>query len=85
MRRWVSAASYEAMIKVLVAARHDADFTQAALAQKLGKPPSFIAKIELGERRIDIVEVVALARAMGQDPVKLIEKMVSKLPDRLEI
>ena len=60
-----------ASIEVLVAVRHDAGIRQQALAKKLGRPQSFIAKYEGGERRIDVVEFIAIARALGADPLKL--------------
>lgn len=51
--------------------RHESGLSQRALAEKLGELPSWIAKIELGERRIDVVEFTRIARALGTDPVKL--------------
>jgi transcriptional regulator with XRE-family HTH domain len=43
---------------------------QQKLAEKLGKLQSFVAKYEGGERRIDLVEFIAIARALDADPVK---------------
>jgi transcriptional regulator with XRE-family HTH domain len=45
--------------------------TQRDLADRLHKPESFVAKYEGGERRLDVVEFVAIARALGADPLKL--------------
>ncbi|MBF9191078.1 helix-turn-helix transcriptional regulator, partial [Enterobacter hormaechei] len=39
--------------------------TQPQLAEALGKPQSFIAKVESGERRLDVVEFVHLARLLS--------------------
>jgi transcriptional regulator with XRE-family HTH domain len=50
------------------------------LAKKLGRPQSFIAKYEGGERRIDVIEFVAIARALGADPVKLFGDFVAGMP-----
>jgi uncharacterized damage-inducible protein DinB len=51
--------------------RENADVRQKALAEKLGRHQSFIAKYEGGERRIDVIEFIAIARALGANPVKL--------------
>jgi transcriptional regulator with XRE-family HTH domain len=46
-------------------ARVAAGLTQAAAATRLGKPQSFISKCESGERRVDIVELLALGKIYG--------------------
>ena len=53
---------------VIVAARRDRGLTQQHVADALGRPQSYIAKIEGGERRLDILEFVDLCRAMEADP-----------------
>ena len=85
MRRWVSSISYRAAIGRIVAARSAARLTQRELAERLGKPPSFIAKIELGERRLDIVEFIALARALGLDPAEFVGSLNAELGPDLDI
>ena len=65
------------MCAVLVASRRDADLTQAQLAERLGKPASFIAKIEIGERRLDVVEFTAIAKALKVDPRKMYERFLA--------
>jgi transcriptional regulator with XRE-family HTH domain len=65
MRRWVSSPSYDVVVQTLVAARHEAGISQAELAKRLGKPPSYVAKVELKERRVDVVEFVEFLRATG--------------------
>ena len=44
----------------MIAARKAAGLTQHALARRLGRPQSFVAKYEGGERRLDVVEFVLL-------------------------
>ena len=46
----------------LVQARKDAALTQVEVARRLGRPNSFISKCELGERRVDVVELQQLAK-----------------------
>jgi transcriptional regulator with XRE-family HTH domain len=60
--------------------RKKADIRQQVLAEKLGKPQSFIAKYEGGERRIDLIEFVAIVRALEGDPVKLLREFVADGP-----
>jgi transcriptional regulator with XRE-family HTH domain len=51
----------------LVQARKDAGLTQVEVAKRLGRPNSFISKCELGERRVDAVELQQLARIYRKD------------------
>ena len=58
--------AYERFRAKLVQARKDADLTQAEVAGRLGKPQSFVSKIESGERRVDFVELRVLAHIYGK-------------------
>jgi transcriptional regulator with XRE-family HTH domain len=66
-----------AFCALLVAARKAAGLTQQAVALRLKKPQSFVAKYEGGERRLDVVEFIAIARALGADPLKLIAALLA--------
>jgi transcriptional regulator with XRE-family HTH domain len=68
-----------ALRALLVAARESAGFTQQRLAQRLRKPQSFVAKYERGERRLDVIEFIAIARNLGADPVKLLRALVRRI------
>ncbi len=85
MGRWVSSPNYRAAVRVLVEARESAGMTQRDLAAKLGKPPSFVAKIEVGERKIDLVEFIAIGRALGEPGAALFERVLAALPSDLEL
>jgi transcriptional regulator with XRE-family HTH domain len=61
--------------RLLVEARHEAVLTQTDLAKKLGRPQSFVSKFERGERRLDVVEFLEVARALGADPHGLIRAL----------
>jgi transcriptional regulator with XRE-family HTH domain len=77
MQKSLRSAEYARLIAILVAARHRSGVRQQALAKKLGRPQSFIAKYEGGERRIDVIEFIAIARALGADPIKLFREFVA--------
>ena len=53
---------YRTFIERLRRAREMADMTQQQVARALGRPQSFVAKCESGERRIDVVELADFAR-----------------------
>ncbi len=59
--------------------------TQAQLAAAVGKDQSFVSIIEGSQRRVDVLEFVALAKAMRMSPVELFAKVVGSLPDELTI
>ena len=61
---------------MLIAARRSAGLTQDEVAKRLARPQSFVAKYEGGERRLDVVEFIALARALEQDPLVLFRNLV---------
>ncbi|WP_346081778.1 helix-turn-helix transcriptional regulator [Gibbsiella dentisursi] len=69
---------YQRVIKALREARIEKGVTQESLAQVLDRPQSFIAKVENGERRLDIVEFVHLARLLSIDPTSIIGKIPAK-------
>jgi len=77
--------AHATIVAALVNARQSAGLTQVALAARLSKPQSFISKIERGERRIDIVEFCAVARALGAKPSALLGSIEPGLPDDLPI
>lgn len=47
--------------------------TQVQLSEAFGRPQSFIAKVESGERRLDVVEFLHLARLLNLDPKVIID------------
>ena len=58
--------SYQAFLKRLIRARHDAGLLQEEVSAKLGKSRTFLSKCELGERRLDVIELQQIARIYGK-------------------
>ncbi len=71
----VFTAKYEHLRKRLIVARKAAGLTQVELAERLGRPQSFASKYERGERRLDVVEFLEVAKAIGIAPVALIVQL----------
>ncbi|HEX2812600.1 MAG TPA: helix-turn-helix transcriptional regulator [Sphingopyxis sp.] len=59
----------------LADARKAAGLTQVQLAERLGRPQSFVAKYEVGERRIDVVEFCEIADALKLDASALLSSI----------
>lgn len=72
---------YQMVIKTLRDARIQKGITQAMLAKCLGRPQSFIAKIENGERRIDVVEFAHIANLLLVDPSAILDRIIIKKHD----
>ena len=67
---------HEAFCDLLVAARRNAGLTQQDVAKRLKRPQSFVAKYEGGERRLDVLEFIDIARAVETDPVKILRAVL---------
>ena len=61
-----------------MARRKAAGLTQTVLAERLGKPPSYVAKYEGGDRRLDVLEFLDVAAAIGFDPCRILRALISK-------
>jgi transcriptional regulator with XRE-family HTH domain len=59
---------HKALIAFLIERREAAGMTQAQLAERLGEYQSFVARLESGQRRVDVVELIELGRILGFDP-----------------
>jgi transcriptional regulator with XRE-family HTH domain len=59
--------AYKSFLSRLVDARKHAGLTQVEVATRLGKAHSFVSKCELGERRVDFVELQQFAKIYGKD------------------
>lgn len=66
--------NYQIFRSLLIAAREEAALTQVTVAEKLGKPQSFVSKYERGERRLDFTEFVEIAELMEINVVDFFEK-----------
>lgn len=78
MSKSIYSRRHDRLCAILVEKRKKVDLTQQQLADQLGKPQSYIAKVEGGERRLDVIEFVELCEEMGADPAKIVRTIASK-------
>jgi transcriptional regulator with XRE-family HTH domain len=76
MRRTTKTDQHLTFRELLLASRKANGVTQAEVAKRLGRPQSFVAKVENGERRLDVVELVSYARAIGAEPLAIMQAVV---------
>jgi transcriptional regulator with XRE-family HTH domain len=81
MSKSVFTDSYRALLDLLIATRKRAGVTQVELANRLGRPQPFVSYIERGERRIDVIEFIVIARALSVDPHQLFADLIERLPE----
>ena len=65
--------------KVLVRVRERAGLKQSDVAARLGLPASYLSKIENGTRRLDVIELIQIARAMKVDPADIVRELEKAL------
>lgn len=77
MRKTLDSSRHHELVSLLIKHREEAGLTQAALAQKLGEYQSFVARLESGQRRVDVVEFLNLARVLEFDPTEAIRHLMT--------
>ena len=75
MQKSVHTKEYKALRAELRAIREKAGLSQRDLAAKLGVPHSWVAKVEAGERRIDVVELAWVLGACGEDAGRVFSRI----------
>lgn len=73
MRRSIHSTPYVVLREQLANARIAAALTQEELAAKLGRPQSYIAKYETGDRRLDVVEFLEVCASIGIEPANVLD------------
>jgi len=70
-----------AVARAFAAAREKANLRQEDLATAIGKGQSYISNIERGERRLDVLELFVIARALGFNPVDFYEHLTKDIAE----
>jgi transcriptional regulator with XRE-family HTH domain len=80
MSKSIFGGAHSQFVETIVAARKRSGLTQAQVAARLGKDQTYVSLIERSQRRVDVLEFIALARAMGAEPDRLFAEVLRKVP-----
>ncbi len=79
-------AAHRDLVASVVDMRKRAGMTQRQLAAAVGREQNYIARIETGQRRVDLIEFVIICRGCGLDPetetIKLLRQIIEVAPIR---
>jgi len=70
---------HRALQQVLRALRQEKGVTQGGLAKLVGRPQSYISKVESGERKVDLPELDEICRALGTNLETLVRRYKREL------
>lgn len=79
MSKTIYDESYRSLVDAVRAARIAGGVTQQQVADALGKPQSFVAKVEGFERRLDLIEFLKFSKAVGWNPIPSISRFFKAL------
>lgn len=79
MKKILRSAEQIALQEMLKDARRQASLTQEVLGGLLGKPQSFVAKYEAGERFLNVIELMYVLNALQVDPKDFIAELSQKI------
>lgn len=75
----IYSAAQVSVARGFAAVRRGSGMTQADLANAIGKHQSYVSDIERGQRRIDVLELLVMARAMSMQPVELYAALIAEV------
>jgi transcriptional regulator with XRE-family HTH domain len=78
--RTIYSREQEKLIALLRQFRIDAELRQVDLAKRLRRPQSFVSKYEIGERRLDLIELREVCAALGVPLAEFVRQFEESLP-----
>lgn len=75
MKKSVHTEAYAQLRKLLVEARRESGLTQTQVAKSLSVPQSFVSKYEKGERRLDVIEFLQIAKILNCDASAILKEL----------
>lgn len=77
MRQKRGTPGHRVLLDTLISARIRMDLTQSELAERLEAPQTFVSKYEIGERRLDVVELILVCGELELDPAVVVKAVAA--------
>ncbi|MFZ5746196.1 MAG: helix-turn-helix domain-containing protein [Pseudomonadota bacterium] len=77
MAKTIFTEDHRRFIGGLKAVRRGKGITQVMLSERLGRDQSYISNLERGQRRLDVIEFASIAKAIGENPASLYERLMN--------
>ncbi|MCW9054882.1 MAG: helix-turn-helix domain-containing protein [Candidatus Pacebacteria bacterium] len=77
MEKTLGSERHKALIVFLIQQREAVGMTQADLANAIEEYQSFVARLESGQRRVDVVELLRLSEVLKFDPHKIVDELIT--------
>ena len=82
MSVWIPPEDHKAVGQILAMARKEKGVTQVEMARRLNKPQSFVSSYESGQRRVDVLELLKIAQALGLNAEPLFSAMANATAEK---
>jgi transcriptional regulator with XRE-family HTH domain len=79
MEKSIFTGEYEVLLQLLRETRRGANLTQVELARSLGQSQSFVSKAEIGERRLDVIQLRTICHSLGTTLPEFVSKLEQQL------
>lgn len=68
---------HKVIAQKLTQLRKDRGLLQIDIAQRLHRPQTFVSKVESGHRRVDILELLDILKALEADPHAFVDEVMT--------
>ncbi len=81
-KKTIHTPEYRALLSLLRERRRQSGVTQVEVAATLGESQAFVSKCERGDRRIDLIDLLRILRAIGVSPDDFLAGLEERFPAR---
>ena len=81
MRKTIYTRQAECLRETIVEMRRKAGLSQRQLAERLGRERNLVGRLEVGQRRLDVVEFYSICKACDADLKNVLQRLLHKFEE----